>query len=222
MKHKICCALTITILFAFSSAQAQFLKSVGIKAGVAVSNIRLTDVKPIGIGFYSYSTEYFNGSVVSPSVSLFGDFFNEDSFSIQAELTYLRKGASHAMALPVTTAQYPDGTGEVVNVTSEFSLHYLELALAAKPKLSLGDVALYGYVGPTAGYLLAVSNYSWLERYNRFQLGYTIGLGVDAGRVFNGNMFIELRYAGDFSPFLDQSDAKLWNGTWSACVGTTF
>ncbi len=215
--------ILLSVILAGAVAQAQFVSSVGLKAGVAVSNIRLTDVKPIYIGEYVYALDYLQDNVVSPTISLYANFLHEEHFGLQAELTYLRKGASHTMEVPLTNSIYPDGTGETVKITSEYSLHYLTFALAAQPRLPLGDeVALYGYVGPTANYLLDVSNWAWLERFNRFQLGYTLGLGTELAHLWTGNIFLEVRYAGDFSPVYDHTDAKFWNRSWTVCLGTSF
>ena len=83
-------------------------------------------------------------------------------------------------------------------------------------------MALYGYVGPTANYLLDVSNWAWLDQFNRFQLGYTFGLGTEFLICSMGPVFLELRYAGDFSPVYDHPDAKFWNRSWTVCLGTSF
>jgi len=224
MKLQTCVTFILVLLLASTTTQAQFLKSVGIKGGVAVSNVRVTDVHPLaGGGANPYVIEYMDENVVSPTVSLFADFLPGEYFGLQAELTYLRKGTSHTMSIPITTAQYPDGTGEVVEVTTEFSLHYLGFALAAQPRLPLGEaVTLYGYGGPTASYLLAVSNLYWLERFDRFQLGYTLGLGAEVAHLSTGNIFLELRYAGDFTPFYDDTTAKFWNRSWMVSLGTSF
>ncbi len=214
--------IMLSIILSTALAPAQFLSSVGLKGGIAVSNIRLTDVNPVNVGGQFYTLDYMQENVVSPAISLYANFLHEEHFTLQAELTYLRKGASRTTEVPITTAQYPDGTGQMVKITTDYSLHYLGFALAAQPRLPLGEeVALYGYVGPTANYLLDVSNWSWLDQFNRFQLGYTLGLGAEVAHVFTGNIFIELRYAGDFSPVYDHPDAKFWNRSWTVSLGTS-
>jgi hypothetical protein len=225
MKPQNSFALTLLAMFvATALAHAQLVSGVGLKAGVAISNIRLTDVSPVDMGGgHLYTLDYMQENVVSPAVSLFANFLHEKHLGLQAELTYLRKGASHTMEVSVTTTQYPDGTGEVLKVTSEYNLHYLGFAFTAQPKLPLGDeVTLYAHLGPTANYLLDVSNWAWLEYFNRFQLGYTLGLGTEVAHLFTGNIFLELRYAGDFSPVYDHPDAKFWNQSWIVSLGTSF
>jgi hypothetical protein len=215
--------MLLAMIVATALAQAQLVSSVGLKAGVAISNIRLTDVTPVRTGGQSFTLDYMQENVVSPSISLFANFLHEKHLGLQAELTYLRKGASRTIELPITTAQYPDGTGQVVKVTTDYSLHYLGFAFVAQPKLPLGDeVTLYAHLGPTANYLLDVSNWAWLEQFNRFQWGYTLGLGADVAQLFNGDIFLEIRYAGDFSPVYDHPDAKFWNRSWIVCLGTSF
>jgi hypothetical protein len=218
----------LTMLLACSGAQAQFIKSFGIKSGIAISDIHVTDLSHPGsaLGLY-YVGNYPPDNVLSPTVSLFANFLHEEHLGLQAELTYLHKGASRTMEIPITTAQYPDGTGEAYKVTTEFNFHYLALALAAQPRVSVGDAAFYAHIGPTANYLLEVANYGWLEQFTRLQLGYTLGLGIDLGRLFDGDLFLEVRYAGDFSPFYESASGvfehvKLWNRSWTVCLGTSF
>jgi hypothetical protein len=216
--------VVFSVILTGAGAHAQLVSSVGLKAGVAISSIRLTDVSPVDMGGgHLYTLDYMQDNVVSPAISVFANFLHEKHLGLQAELTYLRKGASHTIEIPVTTAQYPDGTGEARKVTSEYNLHYLGFAFAAQPKLPLGDdVTLYAHLGPTANYLLDVSNWAWLEYFNRFQLGYTLGLGTEVAHLFTGNIFLELRYAADFSPVCDHPDAKFWNRSWTVCLGTSF
>ena len=220
MKTKIWFIVVLSILLAATIARAQFIKAVGLKAGAAISNIRLTDVTPVIIGGQPYYPQYNQDNIVSPSACLFVTFLNEEHFALQADLTYLRKGASYTQKVPVTTSANPDGDGTQYTYTDESQLQYLELALAAQPRQTFGDVALYAHIGPTGSYLLSAANTAPIERLNRFQFGYTLGIGVDLGQLFTSPLLIEARYATDFSSFFESSNAKLWNRSWIFSIGT--
>ena len=208
-------------IFASTTVRAQFVKDVGIKVGATISNIRLTDVTPVNVAGQLRYLDFVQGNVVNPSVSLFANLLNIEHFSLQTDLTYLRKGASKTYEVYVTTEDNPDGPGTLMSYTSEFSLQYLEFAMMAQPRQSLGEIELYAEVGPTASYLLTAANFAPISDLSRFQVGYTIGVGADLGRVLNSNLFIEIRYLGDFRYFYDHPHAKMWHRSWMFCFGTT-
>ena len=214
-------ALILSLGLAGTIAHAQFIKAVGLKAGVAISNIRLTDVTPINISGHLYYPAYDTGNVVSPSITLFAKFLDSEHLGLQADLTYLRKGAGQTTEMHETTINDPVGGGTVHEYTWEENFQYLELAVALQPRLPLGDLALYAHLGPTASYLLSVNNFVSIDRMDRFEIGYTLGLGAELGHLLDSHLFVEARYAGDFSSFFEGDNAKLWNRSWIFVIGTT-
>jgi hypothetical protein len=222
-------SLVLGALLASTIAHGQFVKSVGLKAGVAISSFRVTDLTSLDYTALSYYSEAYVEKLVSPSVSLFATFLDEEHVALQADLTYLRKGAGRTYEFPTSGPTGPYGPPLVLGAdtwghtyTEEASLQYLEFALALQPKVFLGGNArLYAHIGPTATYLLTATNFAALETLTRVRFGYTLGLGAEPGRLFGSPLFIEARYAGDFSPVFESKDGKVWNSSWILSLGTT-
>ena len=179
--------LLACILLASAHVHSQLIKGVGIKGGVTISNIRMTE----------YGGSYDN--VVNPCVSLFARFLDTEHFALQTDLFYLRKGASVTFKVP----ENPWDVERTLDYTTEMGFQYLSLALAAQPRVSFESVALYAHLGPTANYMLTVHDFGSLDAFKRFQLGYTVGLGVDFARLFTSHLFIEVQYTGDFQSFYE-------------------
>ena len=198
--------LILATLLASTGAQGQFIKSVGFKGGVTISSFYTTGATPSDYApFIYYYSEAYVEKLVSPSVSLFATFLNEEHVALEADLTYLRKGAGRTYEFPTSGPAGPFSPPFVLGgghtYTEEASLQYLELALLVQPKVPLGgDMRLYAHIGPTATYLLTVTNFAALEQLTRLRFGYTLGLGAELGRLFNSVVFLEARYAGDFVP----------------------
>lgn len=196
--------LFVSVLLASGTVQAQLVEAVGIKGGLTISNLRFQ--------------EPLSGNaddVVNPFVALFAKFLESEHFGLQADLIYQRKGASQTFKIP----ENPWDVERTLDYTTESGFQYLTLALAAQPKLPLGDdVALYAHLGPTANYMLTVHNYGTLQEFDRFQFGYTAGVGVDFLRVFNSHLFVEVLYTGDFQSFYQ---GLVYHRTWMLSLGTT-
>jgi len=215
--------LTLSLLLTFvlfMPAYSQVFQDFGIKAGATISNIQVTDIGPIEIGNQFYSVDYIEDNVANPSVACYTDLFKLDNLDVQAELSYMRKGATRTSTFVVTTVDNPDGNGQTVSFTNEIGLHYLGLALIAQPWGQVGDARLYTIVGPTFSYLLGSSGLLALpDQLSKFQVGYTVGVGVDPSKIVKANVFLEIRYNGDVRYFYD-AGAKFWNRSWLFCVGT--
>ena len=193
--------LSLIILLGSTTLQAQYLQKYGFKIGISISNIELTDVKPAYVDGQPRNLDFIEGYVVNPSLSIFADLLSFDYLDLQLDLTYLRKGASESYDVHVTTDDNPNGPGTLKTFTSECSLQYLDFAIIAQPKYCIGDFCIYAQLGTTANYLLTISNLAPLSDVNRFQLGYIVGLGIDLSRLLNSQLFIEIRYSGDFNYF---------------------
>ena len=154
-------------------------------------------------------------NVVNPCISLFARFLDTEHFGLQTDLIYLRKGASQ-------TFEVPEDLWDITRereYTTEFGFQYLTLALAAQPRVSFEDVAVYAHIGPTANYMLTAHNFGSLEEFKRFQVGYTVGLGFDFAHIFNSHIFVEVQYTGDFQPFYEDSFEKDYHRLWMLCLG---
>ena len=212
----------VLLAFGLSPAGAQFANRYGIKVGAAISNIRVSDAAPLTVPGQAFFLELIDGYVVNPSITLFVNALQSEGFVGQIDLTYLRKGASKSAEYLVTTPQNPDGDGTKASITTEIGLHYLELKMLAQPRLPLGNAVAYVNVGPSLGYLLSMTSLATIgDQPKQVQAGYNLGLGLGLVRSDGNELFIEVSYAGDFSPFYEHNYGKFRNRTWAVSVGTT-
>lgn len=216
-------ALLFAILFPMGGLlQAQLAGNIGIKAGATMSIIRVRGITPTLYGTGDIATPSFARweNVVNPVVSLFVNVLTSPVFILQTELTYLQTGASYMNYYWIN----PDGPDYVktATLTTEITLKYLVLSIAAQPRLALGNFAFYADVRPTFSYLLSSSNIMVVEnQLSNVQAGYSLGIGFDFGKLLGRSLFLEVAYAGDFRYFYDYGYAKLWSSYWSCRIGTT-
>ncbi len=217
--------LAAFLVTAPSDIHAQDAKMFGFKIGATVSNIRITDLSPtffLGTGVVDVPELPKWQDVSSPSVEIFANLIHTPDFVLQAELTYLQRGAVVTYHFPITTSTYPDGSGEGMTSKTETSLRYLVLSLGAQPRFALEDLSIYADVRPTFSYLTAYSNLASIgHRLSTVQAGYLLGVGLDVSKVVGMSLFFEFGYAGDFRYFYDYGYAKLWNRSLSFAAGTT-
>lgn len=215
MKTRLLLLIALAVVVT-NSLQAQLIKSIGIKVGATISDIRLTDVTPVNIGGQLIFL------VVNPSVGVFAELMNSDHLSLQTEVMYLRLGGSETRELTVTSINDPAGTASKASITTEIGLHYLQLRFTAQPKYPLGEVVAYADVGPTFSYLLNATNLLSIgNQLSKTQVGYSIGVGFNLSQLLDNSLFIEVKYAGDFRYFYDHPNAKFWNRSWAICIGAT-
>jgi hypothetical protein len=176
-------------------AQAQYFRF-GAKAGGGFSSVKGED----GSSDYTQSLAGLHSGFM-------GSYEFVSRLAVQAELLYAQKGFTYD-GYEVTATE---------RVGGDLRLHYLELPLLLK----IQKGGLFAEAGPYAGYLfdtatdfeVADSNQGTSLRYrpeelNRFDYGYTAGLGI----ILDNGFFMSFRYTGglrSFSKDLDQKNSDI-------------
>ena len=205
----LCIALILTGLQVLYG-QANY--SLGIKAGVAVSNqsYKLTPID------YTLDTEPLWG----PAISLFVEAFRGNHFSFQTDLSYLVKGSSsNVESVSVNHLNNDQITvNEGEQSTSEFK--YLSISPMARYRMGQSSLHPYFLLGPRLDMLLDYSTDSEypLDDQNGGILGLTIGTGLEFS-LNNLGVSAELQYQGDFMPVTGQDPLLINNHMISFTLG---
>jgi hypothetical protein len=193
-------------------AHGQLIKSLGIKAGLSVSN-QTHQFTPID---YTLDTEPF----LAPTVALFMEAFRGESFTLQADLSYVCRGSS--TSTHSITINHLDQDRIIVNqgdpVTSRF--HYLSLAALVRVRTDLKRMVPYALAGPRLDMLLSYdtgSDYP-LEQQNRMILGLSIGVGFEF-RLDRTALFTEVQYQPDLSPVTNREPLLINNNSLIITLG---
>lgn len=211
--------LIVLLIVTSALSQAQIFSRCGIKVGLNMSDITITDRHPADIGGVSQDVDYVQGATFNPAISLFVDPVRSERLDLEVELSWVRSGARRTTEIVYYNP--PDfTTSTATNVTNELGLYYLRLGFNAEPKYSLGGVTVYATVGPTVNYLLSVTDLvATDDQLNRLLIGYTLGLGAVMPGVFNRDFFVEIKYGSDSKYFYKGYYAHFWNRTWLLNVG---
>lgn len=174
---------------AFSnSVQAQALKSVGVKSGMAFSN-QTWDYQLFG-----FKQQYDYQS--SLPASLQAEWGLGSKFSLITEIGYLQKGYQRQMSL--STVEQPEGTG-TVRVSTQFNNVYFSPQLQFNQQLKA--FTAYAFAGPRIDYLVSYSSSGDLlsliaSEIEELRYGLTYGLGLQ----YN---FARFGISTDFTHFYD-------------------
>lgn len=174
---------------AFSnSVQAQALKSVGVKSGMAFSN-QSWDYQSIGLQLqYDYQS--------SLPASLQAAWGLGSKFSLITEIGFLQKGYQRQMA--AFTISEPDGTGEI-QVNTRFNNLYFSPQLQFNQKFSA--FTAYAFAGPRVDYLISHSSTGDLLSLIEPEFeGLRYGLNYGLGLQYN---FEHFGISADFTHFYD-------------------
>lgn len=204
---------------------AQVLRQWGLKSGVSIAQ-PLTD--------QGYQNQL--KSVSSISVNGYAEWFDHPYITMVSELGYLRKG--YKWPIPITTEEYPDGTGQFI--TSTVKLNTLSFKLMGKARLNAENWEFYALAGPRIDYTLSrsirvegweqpilVVHTQWYERMwerggNSFQTGLTLGIGAQSASILPLGIGVEVRYNPDFNREVDESWYSIKNRTWEFLTVLTF
>jgi hypothetical protein len=175
-------------LAAFSSSvQAQALKSVGVKSGMALSN-QSWHYQSLGLHL-----QYDNQ--LSLPASLQAEWGLGGKFSLLTEIGYLQKGYQRQMA--VFTINEPEGTGEIrVNTR----LNYLYFSPQLQFKQAFNAFAAYAFAGPRFEYLASANSHADLTPFESDLEGLKYGLNYGLGLQYN---FARFGISTDFTHFYD-------------------
>jgi hypothetical protein len=174
---------TIVLLLSCGCLQAQAVKSIAIKAGVAWATQK-NEFKNVEIDQdISYKTGLH--------LALNAEFLQHPFISILAEVGYTQKGNKQEIEL--STAQMPEGTGEMRTYNTTFSYGYL--APMIKLRKEFGGFVPYIFVGPRIDYQFSYTsdfNLSAIEDdFNKVLFGLNYGLGLEYmfGQIGVGAVF---------------------------------
>jgi len=188
MKKIVFSFLTISILFC-SSTYGQLIRDYGIKVGLASTNQNWIWPSQTFVTTSSTSRQGID-------VGLFVQWFNIPMISALTELHYIQKGAKVTTNIPITTAQYPDGTGQYLSYTTR--INYLSLPILAKLRISLGILTPYLLAGPRFDYNLSNSNTLYLNNFNKLDIGGTFGIGFELDKILPVHIGAEFCYSPTF------------------------
>lgn len=203
---------------------SQTLTTWGLKLGV-------TNASQTQVGF---GRTYTYGSQLALNAGVFAEWLEHPWFSVNSEIYFSQKGRKND--IPVTSEQFPDGTGEFFR--ESISLYYLSFAVLPKARIVFDILELYALAGPRGDFLLsrsaqvqgaepARSNLliglnSYLKQYKGIQLGGDFAVGIQTHSLLPFGVGAEIRYSPDFSPVLDIRYFTITNQSWEFLLVLTF
>jgi hypothetical protein len=193
-------------------AKGQLIRSLGMKAGLSISN-QTHQFTPID---YTLDT----GPLLAPSAALFMEAFRGESFSLQADLSYVCRGST--TSTHSITVNHLDQDRIIVNqgdpVASRF--HYLSLAAMARVRTELKNLVPYALAGPRLDMLLSYSTESDypLEQQNSMILGLSLGIGLEF-KFDRTGLFTELQYQPGLSPVTNREPLLINNNSLIITLG---
>ena len=201
--------LSVTLLLACPSAQAQQNRAFGLKAGPAISNIRDSGLNLGGGETADTDPQYLTGF----SVYLYGEQAWGDRFSVVADLGFERKGFKEEF----------EGRDAENNPTGLFSMStridYLTASVMGKVRVGSNTVAPYVLAGPSLGYLVSNDDDLLVNAFSDLTLGGVIGIGLMFANYPNVQPFIEFRYTTDFTDSLSDNERDIYNQTFVFLIG---
>lgn len=191
---------------------AQFISSLGVKGGVALSNqsYRFTPIP------YDLPTD----PIFSPNLAFFAEAFQGDHFTLQTDFAFACRGSSTtAQSL---TVNHLNGDQVTVNEGGKVSSRHRYLAISPmlRARTNNGGVDAYGLIGPRLDILLyytSDSDYPLEEQYPVI-LGLTLGVGVEFPMMEN-LFLVEILFQPDLSPVTNQEPLLVNNNSLVLTVG---
>jgi len=194
--------LTSFLLFAvFSVGASQSIKRCGAKVGATSST---WDWQTGG------STNQGVDARLGIDVGAYVEWFNVPAFSLISELHFVQKGMKED--IPITTQQYPNGTGEFVK--HSIRLDYLSFGILPKVRFETGVAEVYGIAGLRVDISLSnnvavegreplrtqsAQSFQYLvDRFKNPEVGGTVGIGVQSDSLLPLPVGIEVRYSPNF------------------------
>ena len=166
-----------------TSADAQVLKSYGLKLGAGASTMR-----------FEYNIDFSLPTDVRWGFDGAGfiEVLSTPCTSFLAEVHYIQKG--YSTTLKVTTPAQPLGNGQYLTVTPR--IDYLSIPVLAKVRLETQAITPYVIVGPRLDILL------WSQELDPQYTPTAFGLTCGAGIQFPGSSNPGFLLEGRFSPTL--------------------
>ncbi len=162
--------LTLILLFSYSFSNAQFIQSLGIKGGIAVTNQTWEyQIASVVVDTDKRTGKYFGVNL---------EFIESKHFSVITEFSYIEKG--HHQDVYLTTIDQPELRNKVIFDT-KFS--YAEFSPLLKVRIEDERFVLYGLLGFRAGYQLSYKSDFYFpldgNDFNKFLYGIAAGGGIE-------------------------------------------
>lgn len=205
--------ILMSLLFALVATSVFSQIAVGVKTGINWSNINTSATSGGTIPNVDF--------LASVNLGVFAEIGLSENFAIQPELVYTKKGFQIKEGFDFDLFKLPVFAG----VKVQTKINYLEMPLLAKYKFGTGAIKAYVTAGPTLGYALngklqtkanfiidiPLSNTNIdmsNDNFNRFEVGATVGAGVDFP-MGSGSFFVDARYTHGLTKVDNISFAEL-------------
>lgn len=220
MTKNISVFILLTMLIVTSS-YSQIIKDYGVKIGVTKSNYTVKNPPTMIDGTERLVVEIPTGNLFSPFVSLFVNVMETNLLNIEIETAFITKGIRKKFDLYVFSPENPSGTSQKVDYFFEQTFKYLQFNVNGHLKYNIGSITTYLIAGPTADYLVETSGILLTEEQRKdFLIGYNLGIGVNLGKLFSQQIFVEAKFNGDFSKVTNQNSPEYWSKVWIFNIGT--
>ncbi len=204
----------LVLSMAFSTTLfGQGISDYGLKVGVIASKTDL-EYQNLVIG----SNSIFDKTRLSPEFAAFLRFLDVKYVDFELQGAYLQKGGEEEY--PLATIEEPDGIGE--SATADLEFEVLQLLLAARPKLATKYLEYYLHTGLTLDYVLKARNFPIRsDDLNRFNPGFSLGVGILLREATSRPIFLEFGYQSDFSEIADNDFVNVSNSLWWFQLGVS-
>jgi hypothetical protein len=162
---------------------------------------------------------------------IFAEWFRMPAFSLLSELHFVQKGMKNA--IPVTSAESPEGTGEYVR--NNVRLDLLSIAVLPKLRMETGFGEVYALAGLRLDISLSqkatvegpgperfyLQSFQFLvDKFRKTQMGGTVGIG--AGFDLPLTMGIEVRYSPGLQSAYAQGVSDIKNTSFEFLLTITY
>jgi len=201
------------LLFGASLGQAQTISGYGIKLGVVSSELK-TEGGNIRIPGGAFLREDLDRRL-GPQVGLFINFLEIPHLGLQAELSYLEKGAEDKVFR--ITDENPEAAAET-QTADMYQFDYLSFSLLAQPRLKFAALNLYATLGPSVNLMIANRD-GLFTGTDDVTPSFIIGAGVELPKAFAFPILLEIRYNPDLEHFFENDYTKSELRVWQFLLG---
>lgn len=170
MKRILCISFLVFALFL--SGKSQFLKEVGIKSGIAITNNKHLLVDPD----YLIETK----SIIGFSTNIFVTVMKSKNLSVNANIGYIQKGSK--TDFESLTINHLDNNAQIVNTTNEYQNRYNFVSFSPELHLYIekNNLISYAIIAPRLDLFINQNSESdhQVEIENKNIPGINIGLGT--------------------------------------------
>jgi hypothetical protein len=208
-------AVVIVVILGSQGAGAQFITSLGLKGGLALSNQSYV--------IYSLNYQIETKPILSPSMAFFIESFQGEHFSLQTDFAFACRGSS--TTTESITVDHQNSDQVIVNEGDEATSRHRYLAISPmlRARTNNGGVEGYALFGPRLDILLYYTSQSEypLEEQNHVIFGLTMGVGVEFPLKKN-MLFTEIQFQPDLSKVTNTDPLLINNNSLVLMLGLAF